>query len=730
MAEALYKELQFRALSDSSKKAQYDEMERLNNNEDNNPRKIIKALQLLGLDIGVADTKDKVKNAGYYNGFVVTMAPNSQTPDRIAELQNQISKRTEVTNGLVDLKSKIGQKTFQHKYGDDLYTIKQQGDVVIVSIGVGNNVKTATIQFVLNKYTNQNDPFLVLNKGNGSVAMSNAEIGDFIGKLQNVLNGDELKNFLSREEKKKEDVPAPAKAAPAAAAAPDAAKPAAAAAAEHAQVDLNTFYTTAQAQKENDRPVLGVNVTNVAKKNGVVTEAQLASVRPVVNAEVVELIKEHIKLTMKHGTDVEKVCYKKQIFNNQNYVEGGEITNVHVDNFIQRLINKRPLAFLNASDTHLLRDGTKLKRDFTDLHNMPRSESAAAEYEHFCFENYISYDEMKISAFLHLSADTSFMNDGDRYNQGANKRNEEAKPIVKDGVIIGSVGARFERKGLMEWQDMIVDAEDSYRGVKRADAGYQVNKKKMWAKFYDLPNDRHPTLDEAAGDSTNRYEKLGNNKWFDKLAYKKMLELRLGAVLMEANAKATPEKPAYVHLTGLGLGVWKVSNKQSEIFYDVVVDLLQKLDLPNVSDVDLSYIDGNEAKHAIGTVKEFSKAAKKINLHNTKNNPSALIDAKNGKLLVQDFAWDSNSFGGNEYWLRSYAASGDPAAACSAPVVAHGFNSALNPRMQKQARVVKSLSPVEEKREDELGDLESTVKTRLEKLKGTSKNSFFLNQFS
>ena len=60
---------------------------------------------------------------------------------------------------------------------------------------------------------------------------------------------------------------------------------------------------------------------------------------------------------------------------------------------------------------------------------------------------YLSYDEIMLASLLGVSGPSFFINDGSRYNSG-----KPAKPgtFESRGVIIGLVGARFERADRMD----------------------------------------------------------------------------------------------------------------------------------------------------------------------------------------------------------------------------------------------------------------------------------------
>jgi hypothetical protein len=194
-----------------------------------------------------------------------------------------------------------------------------------------------------------------------------------------------------------------------------------------------------------------------------------------------------------------------------------------------RLIEKRPLAFLSPNDSTILRDGRSLDdacaewdRNGSDEQHLNRT---------LTLEEYLSYDEIMLSSLLGASGPTHFINTGGRRNKGEIEPNI---PHQSRGVIVGLVGARFERIDRMDFVHILPP-------VRKAKQHPELS-----AIFEDFFGGRNP-----------------NKPFFDEKIYKARMRITVETLLMEAsertfefyiaNEHVTVQPKAHVHVVGLGL---------------------------------------------------------------------------------------------------------------------------------------------------------------------------------
>lgn len=376
--------------------------------------------------------------------------------------------------------------------------------------------------------------------------------------------------------------------------------------------------------------------------------------RPLVHSKLLKLASDFLTRKQTHGSAQDKTVYGS----------------LDAQGLICRLLTKRPLMFMTESDMYLLRDGSTRGSgshgNFAFDHIGTKAEEAPIS-----LSEYQSYEEMELSALIGMSVPTHFINSGGRANNG---RAGEAGSFESKGVYCGLVGCRFERKNRMEWKHMIVTQQQNTAGN-----GYGVRGNnpslKQWARLYGM--DYFPTYDEAAQAHANadlRFVKLsGGSSFFDIKAYAARCEIVAEMFLAEANNRAGDiGAKAFCHVVGLGLGVWQVDECQAQIQADAYAIVIQRMDLPNVGEMHFSWFPSHVT--SCGGVSSGSplraKDGNSVRIVFDKRDPAEKLPptAKKQKpwLLVAQYAWDGNSYPGNEYWVGQLSASGDPAAAsCS-----------------------------------------------------------------
>ena len=362
----------------------------------------------------------------------------------------------------------------------------------------------------------------------------------------------------------------------------------------------------------------------------------------IVPTALLRLIKDFLTFKRSFGSDVERKFYAES-FNDEQ---------TNVKKMITRLFKNRPLSFVGGSDSWVL-------KDLTDGFGNWEKIGTSKEFGSLVLKDYMSYDEIEISSFLGISIFTPFINTGSRENSG--KPEPNCQP---NGIYIGQTGARFERHSKMEWRYMLVDSDQNTieNGYGPISGSKNSSYLSIWANFYQV--DHFPLFSEAEVEHRQmngfgRFHKLSSGMYLDLFIYRKRVRILVDIFLKEANFRAKKiGKMAFCHVVGLGLGAWKIDNVQTMITIEAYLQAISEHTFENVSDLYFSWFNVTKKDMAI------PDNIGNVQIHIGHRNPAEPLGDPN-KLLVCNWAWDPNSYIGNEYWCGELRTSGDPAACCS-----------------------------------------------------------------
>jgi hypothetical protein len=373
------------------------------------------------------------------------------------------------------------------------------------------------------------------------------------------------------------------------------------------------------------------------------TKAQILkdaiNTRIIVHYRVLPLIDDFLQIKARSGSAVEKSLY-------QGMTQEG---------FIQRLFLKRPLSFIGASDETLGKDSSFVP----NAGKLWRHVGTEHEKKTLVLGEYLSYDEMTISALIGASSPTYFINTGGRFNRAKAQNQGEYR---ERGIYVGLVGARFEVPDQMESRFLIADANfcTAGRGYGYHSTPVTHDQKilQMWARFYGMKNAETGSY-EFPVESILQQPKLNIDR------YKQRIGLTLETFLLEAEARGKEfASPVHAFLVGLGLGVWQIDSKQTIAYVEELIATISRLSLSSVQYVELSWVV--DWYNGVDRMIVPAKAGNDITLLFTRDDPAR--KRAGNRLLVASYAWDGNSFPGNEVWRGSLSASGDPAAICCSTV--------------------------------------------------------------
>jgi hypothetical protein len=390
--------------------------------------------------------------------------------------------------------------------------------------------------------------------------------------------------------------------------------------------------------------------------------------RPFVSKELWNLMEDFMEF-MRNLPDPEGANYR-EVYNRMSPA-----------NLIKRLLTKRPIVFLDGDDDHVLRSEPMTFVSGEKHWNEVAKRLESSQNGLPNLRDYISYDEMLMSACINMSTPTFFVSDGSLMDPFA----KPSTPFILEGILCGLVGARLEKIGFLECRFVFPrESNDSESNLVHRSDEFWIRK----VCFEGFPEGKVPTSAEIQ-QNPGIYEKIYVNGI--NVAYlKKRVSFSVIPFIQEAIHRGREAKRmVVVSVPPIGAGVWRGKVPSKSIVELIITAVLEYLD----NDFDLLNLEYLAAIFLPQTQRGFYKSflpSNKISRIETSSTDSSITihfkespektlaifnmrryvaqllpERFSSCLNIAGYAWDGNSYPGNEYWIDSFSSFDPQAVLCS-----------------------------------------------------------------
>lgn len=408
------------------------------------------------------------------------------------------------------------------------------------------------------------------------------------------------------------------------------------------------------------------------------------NVYPICHSVVITIINKWIKhLEANQST---KYNHLRTLYENMKLFDENLSEKFKASKLIQRFLTKRPLVFLGTDD--VTRDRL-FKDDIITTNGIKET-----------VQNYIMYDECIISALIGVSNETYTLRtnpfEGGYYKDNLNNFKEDNRH--KKVILVGQCGARFERKDSMESTYINSSSIDSNSGIQRImldemekvlnDSDNMYLKQQYKVLFNKIKNPKKLDTVPTNLDNPN------DNNTIQIMRYLQRLALIYIPYILNSLKYYKTDSNLYCRVTGIGGGEWLpnwLGDRTNTLSYGLLITLInmfiyEKFSLKkNYPNFNIELYIGNdiykENESNMETIHNLIASSEKSNQIKIINQYQVSIFDKTthseNDCIVCQYAWDGNSFPGNEYWYGNDG-SADPAF-ISATALAEIQNPILNP---------------------------------------------------